>query len=148
MVKLNQDFKEFLKSLNDHEVRYLLVGGYAVGFHGYPRYTRDLDFWVEAEALNAERLIEALNDFGFSKVGLTAHDFIQANNVIQLGYPPNRIDLITSLTGLVFSECYSKRAVAVLDGVKTTILDLESLKLNKRSIGRHQDLADLERLEE
>lgn len=94
---LNPDFKEFVALLNAHEVRFLVVGGYAVAFHGHPRYTKDLDVWVEPE--NARRLMRALEAFGFGSVGLEAQDFLEPDYIVQLGYPPNRIDLITSLKG-------------------------------------------------
>jgi hypothetical protein len=94
---LNQDFKEFIQSLNDNQVRYLVIGGYAVALHGYPRYTKDIDIWIEMTLENAAKLIQALQQFGFGSLGLTSEDFLAPDQVIQLGYPPNRIDLITLL---------------------------------------------------
>lgn len=144
---LSQDFREFLESLNAHDVRYLLVGGYAVAYHGHPRYTKDLDVWVWLDPENATRLIDALSDFGFSLPGLTAQDFLDPSIVVQLGHPPNRIDLITETEGVEFDECFATRVQAEVEGTSVNIIDLESLKKNKKAVGRHQDLADLESLE-
>jgi predicted nucleotidyltransferase len=144
---LNQDFKEFVQSLNDNQVRYLIVGGYAVAVHGHPRYTKDLDVWVERSPSNAERLIRALDQFGFGSLGLTATDFTEPDQIIQLGYPPCRIDLLTTLSAVDFGTCYEARLEIELDGVPVPFMDLENLKKTKRAAGRHQDLADLENLE-
>ena len=97
---LTQDFREFFQSLNDHNVRYLVIGGYAVAFHGHPRYTRDIDVWIGTDKENAENLITALHDFGFSSLGLKAEDFLNPEDIVQLGYPPNRIDLLAGLEGV------------------------------------------------
>lgn len=144
---LNQDFKEFIQSLNDNAVRYLLVGGYAVALHGYPRYTKDLDVWVDSAAENAARIIKALQQFGFGSLDLKESDFTTPDQVVQLGYPPNRIDILTSLSGVEFSECFASRDVEEIDGVPVSFIDLENLKKNKKATGRHQDLADVENLE-
>ena len=109
---LNKDFKEFIALLNANGVKYLVVGGYAVAFHGHPRYTKDLDFWIWADPGNAERLIKTLHDFGFSELGLQPSDFLNTKNVVQLGYPPNRIDLITEVSGLDFESAYQNRKEA------------------------------------
>lgn len=145
-MTLNPDFKEFVASLNAHKTRYLIVGGYAVAFHGHPRYTKDIDVWIERDRANAKRLMEALKAFGFGNVGLTVEDFLEADQVIQLGYPPNRIDLLTSLKGISFQQCYAEKVTVSIDDVKVHFIDLEHLKENKRAVGRHQDLADLEEL--
>lgn len=144
---LNQDFREFIQSLNDNGVRYLLVGGYAVALHGHPRYTKDIDVWIEMSAENAARLIAALEQFGFGALGLTAADFLVPDQVIQLGQPPNRIDLLVSLSGVEFEACYNSRITIELDGVATSVINVEDLKRNKRAAGRYQDLADVENLE-
>jgi hypothetical protein len=144
---LNQDFKEFIQSLNDNAVRYLLVGGYAVALHGYPRYTKDLDVWVESTTENAARIIKALQQFGFGSLDLKESDFTTPDQVVQLGYPPNRIDMLTSLSGVEFSKCFASRVTEEIDGVPVSFIDLENLKKNKKATGRHQDLADVENLE-
>jgi hypothetical protein len=144
---LNRDFKEFIQSLNDNRVRYLVVDGYAVAFHGHPRYTKDLDVWIEMTQENASRIVAALEQFGFGSLGLKAEDFLDADQVVQLGYPPCRIDLISGLAGVDFDECYSARVSTVIDGVSTNFIDLDALIRNKRTTGRPQDLADVENLE-
>lgn len=145
---LNQDFKEFIELLNKHDVRYLVIGGYAVALHGYPRYTKDLDIWVEMELDNAKRLINALTELGFGSVGLNEADFLEPDQVIQLGYPPNRIDLITTPDGVSFEVCYRSKVEVLLDNTSINFIDLENLKINKRASARLQDLADLENLNE
>ena len=144
---LNQDFKEFIISLNDNLVRYLVIGGYAVAIHGYPRYTKDIDIWIEPTPENASRIVKALEQFGFGSLGLKAEDFLVPDQVIQLGYPPNRIDLLTTASGVEFGTCYASRVEVEVDGVIVNFIDLENLKKNKRAVGRLQDLADLENLQ-
>lgn len=143
---LNPDFKEFVQSLNASGVRYLLVGGYAVAIHGHPRYTKDLDIWIERSDENAGRVLDAIKAFGFGSLPLTKADFISPDGIVQLGYPPGRIDLINQCSGVDFVECYARRMTVEVEGVPVTVIDLESLKINKRASGRHQDLADLEEL--
>jgi hypothetical protein len=144
---LNPDFKEFLQSLNDNSVRYLVVDGYAVAIHGYPRYTKDIDIWVELAPENAVRIIDALQEFGFGSLGLNEQDFLEADTIIQLGYPPRRIDLITTLPGVDFNTCYDMKVIVDIEGIPVSFIDLESLKKNKRAAGRAQDIADIENLE-
>lgn len=144
---LNPDFKEFIRLLNDNDVRYLVVGGYAVALHGYPRYTKDIDIWVWLDEGNADRIIKVLEQFGFGSLQLDVQDFLVPNQIIQLGYPPARIDLITSLPGVSFEECYALRVLVPIDDIVVNFIDLEDLKKNKKASGRLQDLADLENLE-
>jgi len=144
---LSQDFKEFVVSLNDNQVRYLVIGGYAVSLHGYPRYTKDIDIWIDMSPENARRMVEAMEQFGFGSLGLQADDFQAPDQIIQLGYPPNRIDLITTPPGVEFEPCYTSRVEVEIDDVKVNFIDLEHLKQNKRAAGRLQDLADLENLQ-
>lgn len=143
---LNPDFKEFLRSLNDNKVRYLVAGGYAVALDGYPRYTNHLDIWIEPERKNAERFIVVLENFGFASLELMSEDFLETGTIIQLGHSPNRIDLLTSLTGVVFQVCFESRQVTDVEGIEVNFLDLENLKRNKQAVGRPQDLADLDNL--
>jgi predicted nucleotidyltransferase len=142
----SSDLREFIQTLDDHAVRYLVVGGYAVAFHGEPRYTKDLDVWIELNPDNAARLVEALNAFGFGSLNLRVEDFLVPDQIIQLGYPPNRIDLLVSLLGVDFETCYAAKVRTVMDGVVVNFIDLENLKKNKRATGRLQDRADLESL--
>jgi hypothetical protein len=145
---LNQDFKEFLQFLNDNHVRYLVVGGYAVAIHGHPRYTKDIDIWIEISPENAENLLQALEQFGFGSLGLQSQDFLTPSQIIQLGYPPNRIDLLTTIDGVDFIDCYPSKLEIVIDNIIVNFIDLENLKKNKKASGRLQDLADLENLED
>lgn len=145
-MNIAQEFREFVACLNARDVRYLIVGGYAVGFHGRPRYTKDLDVWIDRTPPNVSLLLKALDDFGFGSVGLTEKDFLEPDQVIQLGYPPLRIDMLTSLSGVEFDSCYQKREVLQTEGVEVMVIDLEGLRTNKQASGRHQDLADLENL--
>jgi len=143
---LSKEFKEFAKLLNDQKVEYLLVGGYAVVFYGYVRYTGDIDFWINPTKENAIRLIEVLDQFGFGSLNLTIEDFTKDDQIIQLGYPPNRIDIITSVTGLIFSDCYPKRKSFSIENIEIQTISLEDLKKNKKASGRYKDLDDLENL--
>lgn len=143
---INKDFKEFIGLLNSNNVKYLVVGGYALAFHGYPRYTKDIDIWVLIERENAENILNALHKFGFESLKLKVEDFLVPGYVIQLGNPPARIDLLTSVTALDFNDCYSSKVETEIQGTKINFIDLESFKKNKRATGRHQDLADLENL--
>lgn len=143
---LNQDFKEFFESLNANQVEYLVVGGYAVAFHGHPRYTKDIDIWVAMTPENAEKIIRALNAFGFGSLGLTAADFLTPDQIIQLGYEPSRIDLITTISGVEFSTCYPAHLNLEVDGIQIAVIDRENLAKNKKASGRPQDLADVAEL--
>ena len=144
---LNQDFKEFIQLLNDNSVQYLVVGDYAVAFHGHPRYTKDLDVWIWLDTDNANKVVEVLNQFGFGSLDIRVEDFLEPDQIIQLGHPPVRIDLLTTLPGIDFEECWRERVEVVVDEVNLKVIDLENLKKNKRASGRLQDLADLENLE-
>ena len=145
---LRRDLKEFIQSLNENAVRYLIIGGYALALHGHPRYTKDLDVWIDATDNNAKLLLNALDSFGFASLGLKISDFTMSNQVIQLGYPPNRIDIITSADGLDFEKAYANRNTVLLDDMELSFLCRDDLITNKRSTGRLQDLADIEKLEE
>jgi hypothetical protein len=144
---LNQDFKEFVQLLNDNQVAYLVVGGYAVALHGHPRYTKDIDVWIEMNPDNSTKVVKALEQFGFGSLGLIESDFLVPDQVIQLGYPPNRIDLLTTLSGVDFTTCYASRIQVELEGIRVNFIDLDNLKKNKKMSGRLQDLADLENLQ-
>ncbi len=147
-MELNQDFKEFIQLLNEKQVEYLVVGGYAVAFHGYPRYTGDIDIWVAISKENAEKVIQVLKDFGFGSLAISEEDFLKQDLVIQLGYEPIRIDILTSLTALSFAECYDFAVLANLDDLLVKFINLENLKKNKLATGRQKDLGDIENLPE
>ena len=147
MQPIGRDVRELLTLFERHGVRHLVVGGFAVAAHGFPRYTKDLDIWLECSHDNAARIIAALDDFGFGSLNLTVDDFATPDLVIQLGYEPNRIGLLTGLTGVVFEDAYPKRITATIDGIALPIIDRMSLAANKRAFGRPLDLADAEELE-
>ncbi len=146
MIQLPPDFKEFLKLLNSHRVEYLLIGGYAVGYHGYPRATGDMDLWVAIRQNNAEKLVVVLKEFGLTSPQLSADIFLQENQIIRMGVPPMRIELLTTISGVDFDSCYSERIVDVIDNVEVHIINLKHLKQNKQASGRHKDLDDLQYL--
>ena len=143
---LNQDFREFVQLLNANNVRYLVVGGYAVAVHGHPRYTKDIDIWVDTKVENARRILTALDEFGFGSLDIDEADLTVTGKIVQLGSPPRRIDLITSLPGVEFDECHSSRIDIDVEGVDVNFIDLANLKKNKQASGRPQDLADLDNL--
>ena len=145
-VNLPLDFKEFLKLLNEKNVRYLLTGGYAVGYHGYPRATGDMDIWIAIHPDNAKKVISALREFGFDHPDLSPDLFLQKNKIIRLGQPPMRPEISTGISGVEFDECYASRIVDTWDGVEVSIIDLPHLNANKKAAGRHKDLAVLENL--
>ncbi len=146
-MKLDKDLRELLESFRSNEVEFLVVGGHAVAFHGYPRYTDDLDLFVRPDAANGARILRALLQFGFGSLDLKAGDFTADDRVIQLGRAPNRVDLLTRLYGLEFEEAWQTRQAAELDGVPVWIISSEALIRNKRATGRTRDLADAEMLE-
>lgn len=144
----SQDFKEFVALLNAHRVEYLVIGGYAVGVHGAPRYTGDLDVWVNPTPDNAAKLLQALADFGFGGFNLTVQDFTESDEIFQMGTPPFRIDVLTVIDGVRFADCASRKVVIEYDGVPTAFIGLADLQQNKRASGRPKDLLDLTALAE
>lgn len=146
MIQLPQDFKEFLQLLNSKGVEYLLVGGHAVAYFGYPRPTGDLDIWLAMSPENAEQVVEALSEFGFATQNLRRELFLKENQIVQMGVPPMRIDLLTTISGLNFAECYSRHISAEIDDITVAMISLDDLKTNKAASGRHKDLDDLENL--
>lgn len=145
-MTLPPDFKEFLKLLKEHDVRYLLIGGYAVGYHGYPRATDDMDIWVAIHPENASKLVAALQDFGMDDPELRSELFLQKPKIVRMGFAPLRLEISTTISGVDFEDCYAERVIEVLDGVEVSLIDLKNLKRNKRASGRLKDLADLENL--
>ena len=145
-MKLQRDLREFIESLNSHAVEYIVVGAHAVAFHGHPRYTGDLDFLVRPTRDNATRLLAALDAFAFHDLGLSIEDLILPDLAVQLGRAPNRIDLLTSITGVSFDEAWDGRVPGALDGLPVSFLGLATLLRNKEATGRDQDAADVRRL--
>lgn len=146
-MELDKDFKEFIELLNEHKVNYLVIGGYAVNYHGYPRYTKDIDFWLWMTEENIKNLMKAIKAFGFGELNLSLDDFMNPENIIQLGYEPYRIDLLVDVDGVDFKECFKRRTEAELDGTLINFLSLRDLISAKKESGRLQDLADAEQLQ-
>ncbi|MFM9136496.1 MAG: hypothetical protein ACKOT0_13880 [bacterium] len=147
-MKLNRDFQELLECFARHDVRYLIVGGWALAVHGVPRMTKDLAVWIWPDPRNAERVVTALGDFGFGDVGLVPEDFLTDDTVVQLGYPPNRVDLLTTPSGVTFETCWPDRVDVSIEDLRVPFIGLEGLKANKRATGRPQDLVDIEALDQ
>lgn len=146
MILLPPDFKDFLKLLNSNNVEYLLIGGYAVGYYGFPRATGDMDVWINPTCENAQKIAIVLDAFGFHLEEKDLNVLIQENRVIRMGVPPLRIELLTTISGVIFLECFTKRMNALIDDVPVNIISLADLKTNKKASGRHNDLYDLEHL--
>jgi hypothetical protein len=142
-----KDLKEFIESLNSHGAEYIVVGAHALAFHGRPRYTGDIDLWLRPTPENAARIEQVLVQFSFSSLGLKAADFLCPERIVQLGIAPNRIDLLTSLTGVTFDEAWNQRVLGELGGIPVAFLSRQMLIRNKRATGRTQDTADVEALE-
>ncbi len=143
-MELSRDLKDFLRLLVAHDVQFMLVGAHAIAFHAFPRNTGDIDFWVQRTRENAERILAALDEFGFGGIGLTIEDLVDPNKVIQLGREPNRIDILTFLTGLDFDECVSRSVSATYEGIAVKVIGLDDLIANKKASGRPKDLLDVE----
>ena len=146
-MELTDDFREFVGLLNEHGVKYLVVGGYAVNFHGIPRYTKDIDFWLWMTESNIEKLLDALRAFGMGSLNLKMGDFLNPEDVVQLGYAPNRIDLLVDVTGVDFETCFEQRMEKDVNGTIVNFLSLSDLITAKKEAGRPQDLADVDQLE-
>ena len=146
-MALSKDWREFLELLNSRGVDYVIVGAQSLAFHGRPRYTGDLDIFVRPTPENARLLVDLLKQFGFAHSGFKETDFIEPEQMIQLGRAPNRIDLLSSISGVSTDEAFASKVSAELDGIPVFILGKDALIQNKRAVGRPQDLADLDILE-
>jgi predicted nucleotidyltransferase len=146
MAILHRDFAEFLRLLNAHEVKYLVVGGYAVALHGYPRYTGDLDIFVEASPENATRLVEVYRMFGIDQPGLNTSLFTTPGNVVRVGSEPVRLEVLTRITGVSFEDAFARRVEVVLDDLTVSFISYEDLIKNKESTGRGKDRVDADAL--
>ena len=147
-MEVQEDFREFLELLNAHKVQFIIVGGYALAFHGAPRFTSDIDIFVKPDNTNAKRIINALAEFGFSSLDLTVNDLIDQNKVIQLGLPPVRIDIITSISGVTWEEADTSKEPGLFGNVPVSYIGIKQFITNKRATGRKKDLADIEALGE
>ena len=141
-----QDFVEFLKLLNAHNVEYLLVGGFAVAIHGYPRTTADMDVWVSRNQANAERIVLCLREFGFDTPDVTPELFEDPDRIVRMGEAPLRIEILMEIDGVNFDDCYSRADEQMVDGSPVPVISLNDLKVNKRASGRPKDRDDLENL--
>jgi hypothetical protein len=146
-MALSKDWREFLELLNSRGVDYVIVGAQSLAFHGRPRHTGDLDILVRPTPHNARLLLALLNQFGFEQSRFKKTDFLQPEQIIQLGRVPNRIALLTSLTGVTTDEAFDAKVSAIIDGIPVFVLGRDALIRNKRAVGRPQDLADLSALE-
>ncbi|MBI4647325.1 MAG: hypothetical protein HY738_12245 [Bacteroidia bacterium] len=146
MKPLPPDFREFLALLNKHNVKYLLIGGYAVAFYGFIRATNDMDIWIFINPENARKIYNTLIEFGFNVPGLTDDLFLKEHQVIRMGVPPLRLEILTTISGVTFEECYKNRVIETIEGLEINIINLEHLKINKKASGRLKDLNDLENL--
>ena len=144
---INPDFRDLFSALNAAEARYLVVGAYAVTFHARPRFTKDLDVWIDPEPSNARRAWEALARFGVPSRSVSAEDLSRPETVLQIGVAPNRIDILSQIEGVRFADAWPRRAVADYGGCSISILSRADLITNKRAVGRPQDLLDVEALE-
>ncbi len=145
-ITLPPDFREFLSLLKANQVKYLLVGGYAVGYHGYPRATFDMDIWVAVDPDNAKKIVTTLKEFGFDTPELKTELFLQDSRIVRMGVPPMRLEILTTISGVQFDECYAERITGIIDGVKVDFISLHHLKINKKASGRYKDLDDWEHL--
>jgi len=145
MIQIPPDFKEFLQLLNARNVEYLVVGGYAVGYYGYPRATGDMDIWIAFNPSNIRGAAEALREFGFA-IPEPLESFLSAGEFIGIGNAPLRIEILTSISGVNFEECYQARTTTVIDDVEINLIGLEQLKENKQASGRMKDINDLQNL--
>ena len=144
-IQLPRDFNEFLRLLNAESVDYLLIGGYAVNYHGYSRSTGDMDVWISPTPDNIVRTVSALRQFGFTAANSSL--FNEPNGMLRMGVPPLRLEILTSIDGVTFADCFSRRVTADLEGILVPVINFDDLKRNKRAGGRAKDLADLEELE-
>lgn len=145
---MNKDLREFTALLSSHGVEFIVVGGYCVAFHGVPRFTGDIDFFIRVSPDNSERLERVIQEFGFGSTGLKRADFLRPGQIIQLGLPPNRIDILTAIDGVDFEEAWARRVGAELEGLAVFMLSKDLLIRNKEAADRPQDRADLERLKQ
>lgn len=142
----SQDFREFIELLIKNKAEYLIVGGYAVGIHGHPRYTGDLDIWLNPTTENAGSILKSVNEFGFSSFNLTIEDFTKPGNVVQLGYPPLRIDLLTEIDGVTFEECFKNKKEVIIENLEVNFIGYNDLLRNKKQSGRPRDIDDIDNL--
>lgn len=146
VIELPPDFKEFLRLLNCHNADYLVIGGFAVGFHGYPRSTSDIDIWMSKTPENVIRVVAEIREFGFDTPNLTPELFLQQRKIVRMGHPPVRIEVMNEIEGVTFDECRADRVKTEFDGIPVNIIGLAGLRRNKTASARPKDLDDLQQL--
>jgi hypothetical protein len=146
-MRVEKDFKEFIELLNKNKVQYLIIGGFAFSFYAEPRFTKDIDILIGQTKENTKKLINCIKDFGFSDLDLTEKDFLESNQVIQLGVAPLRIDILTSIKGMDFQELWNNRVIGNYGNIEVNFISKKDLIRSKKKSGRKQDLADIEKLE-
>jgi len=145
-MMLAKDFEDFIKLLNKHQVEYMIVGGYALAFHGKPRYTGDIDIWIGISDTNATKLLSVIGDFGLASLGLEKEDFLKEGYITQIGRPPLRIDIMNSIDGVTFSEAFSRKEIVEINGIEMFYIGLSDFIKNKQASGRKKDLTDINEL--
>ena len=145
-MNLEQDFEDFVTLLNKHDVHYMIVGGYALAFHGKPRHTGDLDIWIETSDTNAEKMCKVIAEFGMASLGMEKDDFLKKGIITQIGYPPLRIDILNEIDGVDFQDAYHHKSIIDIDGLVISYIGLDDLIKNKTVSGRSQDLTDVNAL--
>lgn len=145
-MTLSKDFEDFVALLNKHKVTYMVIGGYALAFHGKPRHTGDLDIWINLSDDNAQKMVGVINDFGMASLGLEKIDFLQKGGITQIGYPPLRIDILNEIDGVNFKEAYTNKLIIDIEGLPVNYIGLDDLITNKQVSGRKQDISDVNAL--
>jgi predicted nucleotidyltransferase len=145
-MTLDKDFEDFVVLLNKHGIDYMIVGGYALAFHGKPRHTGDLDIWIDISDNNAQKMLDAIVEFGMGSLGMKKEDFLQKGIITQIGYPPLRIDILNEIDGVNFKEAYPNKLIIDVDGLLVNYIGLDDLIKNKQVSGRHQDISDVNEL--
>ena len=143
-MNIPKDFKEFIELLNENKVEYLIVGGYAVGFHSQPKFTQDIDFWIRNNEKNIDKLLRVLTEFGFADLNIKAEDLKENDTILQLGVPPMRIDILTGVSGLEFNDAFERRVCGIYHGVPAQFISIPDLINNKKASGRKKDLQDID----
>ncbi|HEX5172461.1 MAG TPA: nucleotidyltransferase [Cyclobacteriaceae bacterium] len=143
-----QDYIDFLRLLKKNGVTFLVIGGYALAVHERPRFTGDLDIWIEAEEINAQKVVNAINEFGFESLNVSAEDFLAEDYFVQMGYEPVRIDVTAKISGVTFQEAFPNRKEIEIQGMKIPFIGIEELIKNKLASGRDQDIVDVKKLQQ
>lgn len=145
-MNLDPDFKDFVELLNKHQVEYMVVGGYALAFHGEPRFTGDMDIWIDCSELNAEKMMMVMNDFGAASIGFTKEDFMDGGIIKQIGQPPLRIDILGHIDGVSYADALKDKQVYKSEGIRIPYIGVKDFIKNKEAIGRKKDLMDVAKI--